>query len=60
MSLSCNILEAYSCLHQQKVIHGDVHEKNLLIESDGSVKILDYGLARSEILNHLGEPPRGG
>ncbi|MCK2020679.1 lanthionine synthetase LanC family protein [Peribacillus frigoritolerans] len=60
LSLSCNILEAYSCLHQQKVIHGDVHEKNLLVESDGSVKILDYGLARSEILNHLGEPPRGG
>jgi len=46
--LSCAILEAYSRLHAQGVIHSDVHPRNLLVDTDGSVKIIDYGLARLE------------
>lgn len=41
-----NILEAYSGLHQQGVLHGDVHPKNLLIDDELRVTILDFGLAR--------------
>jgi len=41
------IITAYSALHQRGVLHGDVHSGNVLAMSDGTVTILDYGLAAS-------------
>jgi serine/threonine-protein kinase len=51
------ILEAYSELETQGVLHGDVHPGNVLITPSGSAVILDYGYARqlSELEN--GSPP---
>ncbi|MEA5536892.1 lanthionine synthetase LanC family protein [Crocosphaera sp. XPORK-15E] len=46
LTLSCNILQAYAHLHQQQIIHGDVHPKNILVDADYSVKIVDYGFSR--------------
>lgn len=40
------IAHAYAHLHAQDVIHGDVHPRNLLVDDDGQVKIIDFGLAR--------------
>lgn len=40
------IAHAYAHLHAQDVIHGDVHPRNLLVDDDGQVKIVDFGLAR--------------
>jgi serine/threonine-protein kinase len=48
LGLCCAILEAYAELHAQNVIHSDVHPHNLLVEADGSVKIVDYGFARRD------------
>ncbi|MFI8836108.1 lanthionine synthetase LanC family protein [Streptomyces afghaniensis] len=55
------ILEVYAWLHGQGVIHGDVHPRNLLVDDDGCVRIIDFGLARldSEV-RRSGEPARGG
>jgi len=55
------IAEAYAHLHAQNVIHSDVHPRNVLVDGDGSVKIIDYGLAR--LRGHqgeLGKAHRGG
>lgn len=41
-----HILEAYSELETQGVLHGDVHPRNVLVAPSGSVVILDYGYAR--------------
>jgi serine/threonine-protein kinase len=61
LRLCCAVLEAYVQLHSQKVIHSDVHPRNLLVEKNGIVKIIDFGLARAETLHSkLGEPHRGG
>jgi serine/threonine protein kinase len=46
LELCATILEAYNHLHHQHVIHGDIHPRNLIISSDETVKIVDYGLAR--------------
>ena len=56
VDLGCTILEQYAHLHARNVIHSDVHQSNLLIAAGGSVKIIDFGLARmpdaSDPLNH--------
>jgi serine/threonine protein kinase len=39
------VLTAYSSLHARGVIHGDVHPGNLLVDDQGNIRILDFGLA---------------
>ena len=41
------IVEAYAQLHEQRVVHGDVHPRNLLIGSSGRATIIDFGQAHS-------------
>ncbi len=54
------IVEAYARLHEQRVVHGDVHPRNLLIGSSGRATIIDFGQAHS-ISERLasGQPGRG-
>ncbi|MFF4760816.1 lanthionine synthetase LanC family protein [Streptomyces sp. NPDC001292] len=40
------VLSSYATLHDRQVIHGDVHPGNLLVDAEGRVRILDFGLAR--------------
>lgn len=42
---------AVAYLHEQQVIHRDLKPANALVEPDGKVKLVDFGLARS--LEHL-------
>lgn len=61
IDLCCAVLEAYAHLHVQGVIHSDIHPRNLLVLSDGSVKLIDFGLARFEgAQNEPGKARRGG
>jgi hypothetical protein len=39
------ILEAFAHLHEQAVLHGDVHPRNILVDAFGAVTIIDYGLS---------------
>ena len=60
-SLCCQILRTYSRLHDQGVIHSDIHPRNIMVDEAYRVKIVDFGLARQENINQkFGEPPRGG
>lgn len=45
LHLCSTILDAYSHLHAQGIIHADIHPGNILVANDGSVKIIDYGFA---------------
>ncbi len=47
LRLCTGILDAYSHLHAQGILHGDIHPGNIVVSSDGSIKIIDYGFARS-------------
>jgi eukaryotic-like serine/threonine-protein kinase len=42
-----NILNAFSLLHQRKLIHGDIHSSNVLITEERSLKVIDLGLSRN-------------
>lgn len=45
LALAERIVSAYSHLHSQEVLHGDVHPRNVLVDGDGKVRIIDFGLA---------------
>jgi eukaryotic-like serine/threonine-protein kinase len=42
-----SILEAFSLLHDRRLIHGDIHSSNVLITEDKKVRIIDLGLSRT-------------
>jgi eukaryotic-like serine/threonine-protein kinase len=57
LELGERIIAAYADIHGRGVLHGDVHPSNVLVAGDGSVTVIDFGLAT------LGDErgvPRGG
>jgi serine/threonine protein kinase len=52
LRLLTNIVRAYSALHRQGVVHGDVHVRNVLVDRDGAVTLIDYGLAELLTKSH--------
>jgi len=46
LALCRGIATTYAALHAHGVIHGDVHPDNVRVAADGTVRLLDFGLAR--------------
>ena len=46
LRLCADIAAAYAELHDRGILHGDVHERNLLVDASGRVTILDFGFSR--------------
>jgi serine/threonine protein kinase len=42
------LLSALSYAHKQRVIHRDIKPANMMLTSDGTVKLMDFGIARTE------------
>ena len=59
--LAGRLLDAYAAIHAQGVLHGDVHPRNAFVLGDGSVRLIDFGLADSrELPSQLRPRERGG
>ncbi len=41
-----NMLNGFSGLHQNSLIHGDIHPSNVMVNEDKTVRIIDLGLSR--------------
>ncbi len=57
LELGERIVAAYADIHRRGVLHGDVHPSNVLVAGDGSVTVIDFGLAT---LDGERGVPRGG
>ncbi len=47
-SIIRQVAEALSYVHERGVLHLDVKPQNILIEEDGTPRLIDFGLARAE------------
>lgn len=44
LALLIAVAEAYAILHEEGVLHGDIHPGNILVDAEGAVQLLDFGL----------------
>ncbi len=47
VSVSIQILEALRFAHRRDVIHRDIKPQNIIVDSEGRVKVTDFGIARA-------------
>lgn len=48
-----SVVEAIAYIHSNGVVHRDIKSNNIKISSGGDVKLLDFGIAKSESSEHL-------
>jgi CheY-like chemotaxis protein/predicted Ser/Thr protein kinase len=48
LAIGSQLAEALAVAHEQQIIHRDIKPGNLLVDDEGRLKVMDFGLARLE------------
>jgi serine/threonine protein kinase len=48
LAIGSQVAEALAVAHEQQIIHRDIKPANLLVDDEGRLKVMDFGLARLE------------
>ncbi len=46
--IGSQVCQALTVAHQQDIIHRDIKPQNIMIQTDGNVKVMDFGIARAK------------
>lgn len=46
--IAAQVCQALSVAHQQDIVHRDVKPQNIMVQPDGNVKVMDFGIARAK------------
>ncbi len=60
LGVTGTVVQAYALLHANEIVHGDVHPRNVIVDREGRVTILDFGLGRHVKRDDDGGVRRGG
>ncbi len=58
LAIGTQLAEALSAAHAQGVIHRDIKPHNMLLNGQGMVKVMDFGV--SKLVDHTGAPTEAG
>jgi serine/threonine-protein kinase len=47
MSIAYQIIDALEAAHERQIVHRDLKPANIKVRSDGTVKVLDFGIAKA-------------
>ena len=55
LNIGSQLLEVLVAVHRQGIVHRDLKPENIIVQPDGSIKVLDFGIARAdeEVLSAL-------
>ncbi len=59
LDLFLELLAAVRFAHQNLVVHQDIKPSNVMVDRDGKVKLLDFGIAKTFVESSVGEKPGG-
>jgi tetratricopeptide (TPR) repeat protein len=60
LDIACQIAKGLAAAHRRQIVHRDVKPANIVVLPDGTVKVLDFGLAKmagATALTRLGSSP---